>query len=281
MAWIERCMRRRSRGEATLPIGVNLLPGGMVPAHAVVLSAEDASHEFLPLSAVPLEQLQLRYALLMLLNKQVEGALPFLDLSGGGAPWRLGALLRESGHLVFPHLKVKVLERALVQSRTTVEQAASVTLDNAKATLSDDEGLTSPEESQCIFAQLFRQLKAVDPMKLRLPLDDRGRLFHINYQNEEGTDWGGVFREGLSAAVDDLFSARFALMVRVCPSSPTPNALARNACYPPPLTAWPRRARLRRPTPAAPPRRVVTPMSPTPRSWTRTWPWRCTSWSAN
>ena len=35
-------------------------------------------------------------------------------------------------------------------------------------------------------------------------MDEKQRLFGVKFSSEEGADWGGVFREGLSRVVEDI-----------------------------------------------------------------------------
>lgn len=74
-----------------------------------------------------------------------------------------------------------------------------------------------PSVSECFFAQAFRQLNQVDPALLRRQIDSKGRLFSVKFRGEEGVDWGGVYREGATSMVDDLFSPHFSLFV-LCPN---------------------------------------------------------------
>jgi hypothetical protein len=113
---------------------------------------------------------------------------------------------------------MRQLEAALAQTQTGRESGLSLSLDNHRALLSRDEGETGCADSHCIFAQAFRQLHAKRPALLRSALDAKERLFFVRFRGEEGADWGGVFREGCSRMVEDVFSRHFDLL-KPCPNA--------------------------------------------------------------
>ena len=49
--------------------------------------------------------------------------------------------------------------------------------------------------SQCMFAQLYHQMKHVNCDVLRAKLDSKDRVIAIKYKGEQGLDWGGLYRD--------------------------------------------------------------------------------------
>lgn len=76
--------------------------------------------------------------------------------------------------------------------------------------------------SQATFVQAFRQLSRLGDANLcalmRAQLDDRGRLHGVSLIGEAGIDYGGVYRDYATRAIDDVFSPRLDLLL------PSPNA---------------------------------------------------------
>ncbi|CAI5735678.1 unnamed protein product [Hyaloperonospora brassicae] len=174
---------------------------------------------------VPLETLQLRFALLKYLNSSLQHCLSFIDLRDTTAPWTLAYRLRQLSHCIFFDVKNALVEAAIeatnmprdISGANSQQQTARITLDRIQALESRDDREVEPSVSECFFAQAFRQLHQVDPTLLRRQIDSKGRLFSVKFRGEEGVDWGGVYREGATSMIDDLFSPHFHLFV-LCPN---------------------------------------------------------------
>ncbi|KAG7382286.1 regulator of chromosome condensation [Phytophthora pseudosyringae] len=171
-----------------------------------------------------LESLQLRFALLKYLNLSLQHCLSLLDLRDTKSPWTIAHRLRQLSHCIFFDVKSALVEAAVEATNILGEasggsqqQTARITLDRMQALESRDDREVEPSVSECFFAQAFRQLHAVDPALLRRQIDSKGRLFSVKFRGEEGVDWGGVYREGATSMVDDLFSPHFSLFV-LCPN---------------------------------------------------------------
>ncbi|KAG6975543.1 hypothetical protein JG688_00002285 [Phytophthora aleatoria] len=175
------------------------------------------------LLGLSLESLQLRFALLKYLNLSLHNCLPLLDLRDTKSPWTIAHRLRQLSHCIFFDVKSALVEAAVEATNVPGEtsgssqQTARITLDRMQALESRDDREMEPSVSECFFAQAFRQLHAVDPALLRRQIDSKGRLFSVKFRGEEGVDWGGVYREGATSMVDDLFSPHFSLFV-LCPN---------------------------------------------------------------
>ena len=74
-----------------------------------------------------------------------------------------------------------------------------------------------PAVSKCLFVQLCAAINRRPVKVLQHQLDDKGRLFYVSFRGDEGTDWGGIYRETLARATSDLFAPYFALNVP-CPN---------------------------------------------------------------
>ncbi|TDH72085.1 hypothetical protein CCR75_000780 [Bremia lactucae] len=192
------------------------------PAEIRLKQAQDGlrcSH----LLGLPLERLQLRFALLKYLNQSLRHCLSLLDLRDTKSPWTIAHRLRQLSHCIFFDVKSTLVDAAIEATNVTDiggdfhKQTARITLDRMQALESRDDREVEPSVSECFFAQAFRQLHFVDPALFRRQIDSKGRLFNVKFRGEEGVDWGGVYREGATSMVDDLFSPHFALFV-LCPN---------------------------------------------------------------
>ncbi|KAL3672816.1 hypothetical protein V7S43_002105 [Phytophthora oleae] len=176
------------------------------------------------LLSLSLESLQLRFALLKYLNLSLQHCLSLLDLRDTKSSWTIAHRLRQLSHCVFFDIKSALVEAAIEatnvpgeSSGSSQQQTARITLDRMQALESRDDREVEPSVSECFFAQAFRQLHSVDPALLRRQIDSKGRLFSVKFRGEEGVDWGGVYREGATSMVDDLFSPHFNLFI-LCPN---------------------------------------------------------------
>jgi hypothetical protein len=169
-------------------------------------------------TAKSLSSIYTRFGVLRLFNNRLKDCLELIDVGNTESSWSLGYKLRQLGHVIFHDIKLKLLKSAIDKTKTSGGSNINITLDNVRALQSMDAGEIDPAASQCIFVQAFRQLQEKKVKFLRAELDDKQRLFGVKFSSEEGTDWGGVFREGLSRMVEDLFSHHFNLLI------PCPNA---------------------------------------------------------
>ncbi|RYH29207.1 hypothetical protein EON65_09325, partial [archaeon] len=169
------------------------------------------------LAHLTLLDIMMRVQLIASFNKAMESLLPLIDLSNDD-PSSLGAVIRKSNGYLLSQVKMPALEKAIAASAATsgADIPASVTLDNFKALHSKDKGEKEPSTCQNTFVQCFRQLHPKDPSLFRYIIS-ADRVFQINFQNESGVDAGGVFREGVSRIVEDLFSDHFNLLL-LCPN---------------------------------------------------------------
>ncbi len=168
----------------------------------------------LPMSLI---NVQSRMFLLEAFNKCLEDILPILNTKNSD-PYSIGSMVRKFNKYIFMNLKMPLLEKAI--AATSVGSGAgfpaSLSLDNFKALASRDKEEKDPSTSNCCFVQAFRQLQKRDSAVYR-HIFSTDRVFQINFVGESGIDAGGVFREGISRIIEDLFSDNFNLLL-LCPN---------------------------------------------------------------
>lgn len=170
------------------------------------------------LSSFTLLEVQCRMLVLEQFNRCLETILPLVNLQSTD-PLSLGATLRRCSRYVFMSIKEPMLEKALQATAApsgTSGVPAALVLDNMKALTSRDKNQIDLVHSQSCFAQAFRQLREKDSVVYRY-IFSGDRVFSINFHGESGIDAGGVFREGVSRIVEDLFSPHFNLLL-LCPN---------------------------------------------------------------
>jgi hypothetical protein len=142
--------------------------------------------------------------------------LPILNLKNKD-PLSVGAVMRQSNRYIFMNLKQPMLDRAIETTAAFgAGLPASILLDNFKALSSRERDESDPSNSYCCFVQAFKQLNSHDS-KIYRHIFQGDRTFQINFEGEPGIDAGGVFREGVSRIVEDIFSEYFSLMI-LCPN---------------------------------------------------------------
>ena len=174
--------------------------------------------------------IQQRVSLLIALNRTLfETFLPFLDVTTSTAE-NLGALVRKHKSNLLSSFKKELLMKTL--ARTTSNNSknsnpgyqssskglpAHIRLDNFLASKSREHHETSLAESKNCFVQAFQQLYQKDNKIYRF-IFSVDRVFHIQFEKENGIDAGGVFREGVTRIIEDLFLVNdFELLVK-CPN---------------------------------------------------------------
>lgn len=141
----------------------------------------------------------------------------------------VGALLRRIPHWILVDAKESLIQKAIEATETPGTSGIKVLLDNRTAMASTEHCILDPMASLCTFAQLVRHMveAKISAKQLRCRLSDRETLFEVGYvsltgSNEEGLDWGGVYRETIARCVEDLFGDNRGIDLFVL----SPNALA-------------------------------------------------------
>ena len=173
---------------------------------------------------------RLRFALMQMLNTRLRRVMPLLDVMNARAPWTLGYKLRALGHCIFVDMKEHLLQAAIAKTWAGTGGNINIVLDNPKhLTWMDkarvDASARNPAVSKCLFVQVFEALGEKQTRLLRGRLNSKGLLFHVKYQGEDGSDWGGLYRDCLTRMADDLFSSYLDLFI------PCPNATAHAVRY--------------------------------------------------
>ena len=124
----------------------------------------------------------------------------------------VGAMLRRVPHLVLVDSKEQLIVRAIEASETPGASGVKLLLDNRTAMASNENRLVDPSASLCTFAQLVRHMleSKIGDRQLRCRLSERETLFEVQFvsltgANEDGMDWGGMYRETLTRCMEDLF----------------------------------------------------------------------------
>ena len=164
--------------------------------------------------------LGLRYCLLRSFNRRLKHLLNLIDLSKADFDWSIAATVRKSSHLIFADVKQKYIRVVLYATSARVlrpptrRRNTDVNIDRlGEVARSKMEGITDPLRSKGSFVQLFNGLHDWHPAYLRR----EGQAFRVKYTGERGVDAGGLYRECLNEAAEELFSPHLALLL------PTPN----------------------------------------------------------
>ena len=193
---------------------------------------DDDKARFYSLHDVDLTMLRIRIALMCYFNKQLYPCIHLIELmnSGGKGVRTVGSLITSISSYVFSVVKENVLEMSITQTEYSGQDAYPIVeLDNRRIFTelersSDDMESDSHSAitSECMFAQLYRQMQRFPVCVLRAKLDSKDRLVAIKYKGEQGLDWGGLYRDAIERCVEDLFSDHIDLFI------PCPNAVADN-----------------------------------------------------
>jgi hypothetical protein len=171
----------------------------------------------LHLEHCPLPAIYLRIALIQGFNQHIQRLLPFVDLAN---PCRhsLGAKLRALAPLVLRDVKMAVVEAGKERTQGSGGNSLTITLDNFAASRSMEAAERDVTTSRCIFVQAFRALHHKDSQVLRSCWDG-DRVFQVTFRGENGSDAGGVFREGMSRVLEDLYSPETLNLLIPCPNA--------------------------------------------------------------
>jgi hypothetical protein len=182
----------------------------------IVLPKTQLLYGYSNLSNIGMLEVQNRTLLIESMNHALEEILPIINLGNTDAR-SFGATIRRYSKYVFMSLKTPLLDKAIKQSFASgAGMPAQMTLDNFKAIESREKGEKDPATSMCTFVQAFKQLQNKDSAVFRHTFSDN-RVFQITFTGESGIDAGGVFREGMSRIVEDVFSEHFNLLL-LCPN---------------------------------------------------------------
>ena len=182
-----------------------------------IISLKQMSHLTLTLSNFTLLDLQCRVMILSAFNSALKHILPIIDISNPD-PDSIGSLVRKLNRYVLLSVKVPILQKSIDSTMASGPGLpAHLALDNFKATLSKDKMEVDPHQANNCFVQAFHQIHKFDSKIYRYVFNS-DRVFQIHFEGESGIDAGGVFREGITRIVEDLFDVtHFSLMI-LCPN---------------------------------------------------------------
>lgn len=167
-----------------------------------------------PLSAE--EVLKVRVALLKDINTLYSKCLPLVSIGSGGHSLSLSNLMGSVSYLFYSEIKLPIFKDAI--QRTTKDGWDDYVVDLSdeyvhvfgitvsvsvhcflcrQAVHSVEAGIVEPSSSRCMFAQLceaFVANRIPDYQLRRKPHQQRGILFHVRLNGQEGIDYGGLSR---------------------------------------------------------------------------------------
>ena len=200
--------------DAPLTVGIHIVTSSSTVRRdfsAVVLSAE-------VFKAWSLIDIQKRISVLASLNRSVfRSVISLVDITTTCIK-SLGGLIREYKYYLFTFLKKELLSEALAKTSSnnnknsnpsykssTKGLPAYIRLDNLLASQSKASEDANIHLSKNCFVQAFQQLHEKDDKIYRF-IFSKDRVFHIQFESENGIDAGGVFREGVTRIIEDLFN---------------------------------------------------------------------------
>ena len=181
----------------------------------IVLSKQFLTFRAGALSYMNLLDIQIRVLLFESINKNFIDLLPLVNVLCTDTQ-SIGSMMRKYSRYVFLSSKQALLDRVVSATVTAsgADLPAQLSLDNVKS-LNSREKNPAPGDVNC-FVQAYRQLENRDNSVYR-HVFSTDRVFQITFVGENGIDAGGVFREGTSRIVEDLFSEYSDLLI-LCPN---------------------------------------------------------------
>jgi len=182
---------------------------------SIALPLSYISYRASSLSNYNMLDVQCRIMTIKLLNDAMEDIIHVINLSNRD-PVSIGSLIRKYSRYLLLNLKQPMLDQVIKSTAVKSGAAAVLLLDNEKALESRESKQFDLTTSQCTFVQAFNQLSMKDPSVYRF-IYSGDRVFQITFKGEDGIDAGGVYREGMSRMIEDLFSPFFSLLL-LCPN---------------------------------------------------------------
>lgn len=181
----------------------------------VALPVQYVNYRASSLSQFNILDVQCRIMTIKFLNDCMEDIIHLVNLSNPDES-SLGTLIRKYSRYLLLNLKQPMLDQVIKATTVKSGSAAALQLDNEKALESRDAKQFDISSSQCTFVQAYNQLALKDLSVFRYVFSN-DRVFQITFKGEDGIDAGGVYREGMSRIVEDLFSSNLNLLL-LCPN---------------------------------------------------------------
>ena len=194
---------------------VDLVPSMVLPKKSMQYLSEMNSE-------ISTLEVQARILLILYLNELIESILPHIDVFNSD-PASIGKKFQRCSRYILSQVKQPILDKAIWESKAGMNAfggysrlPASLTLSNTKAMLSESEKRIEPTTSTCCFVQAFHALHSLNADVFRYVFNG-DCVFKVHFEEERGIDEGGVFREGITRIVEDLFSENINLLL-LCPN---------------------------------------------------------------
>ncbi|CAF2939168.1 unnamed protein product [Rotaria sp. Silwood2] len=178
---------------------------------------------YLSLSNIPSDSIQIRSHFFYILNKFIEKSLPIVDLS-----LPLGqSFLTDQIRIIKPYLLSSTKFQLLAESleKTEVEYSGDwniVNFDIVKANSNSD------NNENTMFYQAYQQLHTNAHITFRRSNE---QLWHAQYIGMHSTDHGGPYRDSITRICSDICSSRLSLFI-LCPNGRTNSGLNRDCWIP-------------------------------------------------
>ena len=192
------------------------------------------------------DAIHVRVAFIQQLNALYGKCLRLVATGTGGHPTSLSNLMGYSSYLFYTDVKTQLVDNVLKRTQEPPREDTIVLDRKCAATTalfpllrcllftccalsivhcsaaesSVAAGLTDPSTSRCLFAQLFSALRTLPEALYRCRLHEaRGNLFAVKFHDEEGLDFGGLYRCVLApnaARMQPCCGLSDVFVVRVC-----------------------------------------------------------------
>lgn len=189
-------------------------PADLLPSHLRKFGPE--RRQAFPTLTESESRLMSRLVVLQLLNRWVKDRLlPFCDL-GELRSSSFGRRASDARELLFSQVGREQYNKIVEETFTNVTADMRLNRHLATACKSANECDTAGESM--LFAQASKLAESIGDDVFRSRGGDYGRPLCISYQDEEGVDQGGLYRDFLDACATELLSPQLPLLM------PTPNA---------------------------------------------------------
>ena len=154
--------------------------------------------------------LSARFQILQQLNKELLTSLPLFDLRLANQPGSIAHTLCISRDLIFEKTKDFFWNHALLTTKEVVVRKFDVHISRSRAAKHQRTGRPDDEGRWVVFSQVFRQLHALHPQKLR----QHGQIFKVILKGEHANDYGGPYAEIFTIMIAELQSPCLSLLIR-------------------------------------------------------------------
>lgn len=181
--------------------------------NSFLLSKEDYLYKFQRLNSIPLRKIYTRLRILYIYNLLLFDNVRFLPVDKKENNGSLISMIYNSKSLVLKCIKQVICLYYIHISRIS-GSTLNITLNNMIALESQEKQIDNLNNSNCIFMQFVNIFRR----KNYKCFHNQDQPIHVSYQHENGIDQGGLYRDSLTQAVEDIFSNYFPLFI-LCPNA--------------------------------------------------------------